>query len=342
MPATDELQRAVNAARAGQRQEARDLLLKIVEAQPQNETAWVWLSGLVDSLDDQIIACENALTINPQNERVRAYLLQLQEKQGAATSGPQISGAQEYVRQAKNCLESGDEQSALRLAEQAVQNDPNLEEAWLLIADLSPQVGQRIAALERAQQITPLNTSAATALQQARQLRDHPLSVAAQYEQMGQLDKALDLYNQIASKTRDSRQFDKIYSNILRIEALQKEKIQYVSPQTSILRLAVSWPLLYFFLILIHAGLNPFKHFDLHLWAGMPVVALGSFLLSLSEVRSKHALWQKVFSEEGDGSSFARLVTAAAGWMFVIFPHLLLLIDALNRLITLRIPPEPF
>jgi hypothetical protein len=27
----------------------------------------VWLSGLVHSLEDRIIACENALTINPEN-----------------------------------------------------------------------------------------------------------------------------------------------------------------------------------------------------------------------------------------------------------------------------------
>jgi hypothetical protein len=49
-----------------------------------------------------------------------------------------------------------------------------------------------------------------------------------------------------------------------------------------------------------------------------------------------------LFAETGDGSSFARLVTATAGWMFVIFPHLLLLIDSLNRLLNFRIPPEPF
>src|SRR5512140_3441220 len=77
------LQRAIQAARAGRKVEARDLLIELVEVEPQNEMAWIWLSGLVDSLEDRIIACENALTINPGNEKVRAYLTELQRQQTA-------------------------------------------------------------------------------------------------------------------------------------------------------------------------------------------------------------------------------------------------------------------
>ena len=49
------VRRAIQLARAGQRVQARDLLLEVVESDPQNETAWMWLSGLVDSLEDRII-----------------------------------------------------------------------------------------------------------------------------------------------------------------------------------------------------------------------------------------------------------------------------------------------
>lgn len=342
MSSVDELRWAINAARAGRRQEARSLLLKIVDADPQNEAAWIWLSGLVDSLEDQIIACENALTINPHNAKVRAHMMQLQEKQEGELRRRQILESQVRFQQAKDCAQMGDAGGALRLAEQAANLYPNNEDAWLLIADISTSVGQRVSALEKAHDINPSNPKTRSLLEQARQFRDDPLSVAAHFEQLGKFDEALALYNQLAARTRDTREFDKIYRNIERLEALKREKIQYVSPRSSILRLALGWPLLYFFLILVHEGLNPFKHPGLHLWAGLPVVALGSFLLSLSEVRSRHALWKKLFSEDGDGSSFARLVTATAGWMFVIFPLLLLLIDALNRLRGLQIPPEPF
>ena len=49
MSSIEGLQKAIQAARAGRKVEARDLLIQIVEIDPQNETAWMWLSGLVDS-----------------------------------------------------------------------------------------------------------------------------------------------------------------------------------------------------------------------------------------------------------------------------------------------------
>lgn len=41
MSSADELRPAIDTARAGRRQEAHDLLLKIVDTHPQNETAWI-------------------------------------------------------------------------------------------------------------------------------------------------------------------------------------------------------------------------------------------------------------------------------------------------------------
>lgn len=342
MSSAEDLRQAIDAARAGRNREARDLLLKVVQDDPQNEAAWIWLSGLVDTLEDQIIACENALTINPGNEKVRAYLMQLQKKQEEAFRQNQLREAHELLRQANACAETGDVVGALRLAQQSTQRHYDNEDAWLLIANLTTNVHERVAAFEKAHSVDPSNSKTMLSLQQARQLRDDPLGVAAHYEQIGNFDEALNVYNQQAARTNDTREFDQIYRNILRIEAWKKEKIEFVSPRTSILRLAFGWPLLYFLLVLVQVGLNPIKYPAFHLWLGLPVVAVGSFLLSLSEIRSRHMLWKKIFSEEGDGSRFARLVTAVAGWMFVIYPHLLLLIDSLNRLRNFRIPPEPF
>ena len=72
------------------------------------------------------------------------------------------------------------------------------------------------------------------------------------------------------------------------------------------------------------------------------MVVLGSFLLSVAEVRSPHIVWQKLFSEHGDGSTFARLIAAAAGWFLVLLPHLLIVLDSLNRLQNFKIPLKPF
>lgn len=55
----------------GNRERARELLLRVVEADEQNEEAWLWLSGAVDDREDQETALLNVLDINPTNEAAR-------------------------------------------------------------------------------------------------------------------------------------------------------------------------------------------------------------------------------------------------------------------------------
>jgi tetratricopeptide (TPR) repeat protein len=335
------LQRAIQAARTGRKGEARDLLLELVEVEPRNEMAWMWLSGLVDSLEDRIIACENVLTINPANEKVRAYLAELQQQQGSLLAKKSSDAATDLFNQAKDHAERKDRHMALQLAIRAVEKQDDYEDAWLLIGRLSPDIDQRIAALERVNELNPANTRVASALERARYLKANPMRAATRLEQLGKFDEALEVYKTLAAKAKDSREFDQIYKQITRIEGLKKENIHYVAPTLSIARLTFGWPLLYLSLALVQMGLNPFKHFSFYLWLGLPLVILGSFLLSLAEVRSPHVVWQKLFSEQGDGSSFARLVAAIAGCFLILIPHVLILLDSLNRLRSFRIPPMP-
>ena len=75
MPDTsDLLQQGIAYAKAGRREEARDILLQVVELDEQNESAWLWLSGVVDSDDDKAVALENVLALNPSNEWARRGL----------------------------------------------------------------------------------------------------------------------------------------------------------------------------------------------------------------------------------------------------------------------------
>ena len=67
----------INAIKAGNKDEGRILLLKAVELDQYNEQAWLWLSGVLDSIEDQRTCLENVLAINPNNERAKqgvAYL----------------------------------------------------------------------------------------------------------------------------------------------------------------------------------------------------------------------------------------------------------------------------
>jgi len=278
------LQQAIEAARSGRKTEARDLLLELVEVEPRNEMAWMWLSGLVDALEDKIIACENVLTINPANEKVRSYLRQLIIQQSALLSSQQVEVASDQVEKAETR-----------------NNTPQRQ----------PQAG--------------------------------PMDLAAQYEEDGKLQDALAAYREQASRTKDPREFDLIYKQIVRLEGLQNENIQHVTPSSTIARLTFTWPLLYFFLVLVQVGLNPFAHPAWYLWIGLPIVALGSFLLALADVRSRHKVWQVLFEDQNAaGSTLARVMAAIIGWILVGLPHVLLLFDSLNRLDNFQIPPMPF
>ena len=342
MSSAEDLHRAIQTARAGRKAEARDLLIKIVEVEPRSEIAWIWLAGLMDSLEDRIIACENALTINPANEKVRAYLTKLQGQHVSRLPNQRIDEAVDLLNQAKACAERNEITMAIRLAWQALEKQDTYEDAWLFLAKISPNPDQQIMALEKAYKLNPSNSEAASVLKQARYLRANPIRAAKQLEQEGKLEEALKAYQALAAKTKNAKDFDEVYKQIIRIEGLQKEKIRYVAPTSSIARLTFGWPLLYLSLALVQMGLNPFAHPVFYLWLGLPLVAVGSFLLSLAEVRSNHTLWQKIFDEQGEGSQLARLVAATAGWFLIIVPHLLILLDSLNRLQNFHIPPEPF
>lgn len=65
------LHQAIAAARDGRRDEARILLMRTLEAEPRNERAWLWLSGVVDDPYDVKICLENVLALNPSNARAR-------------------------------------------------------------------------------------------------------------------------------------------------------------------------------------------------------------------------------------------------------------------------------
>jgi tetratricopeptide (TPR) repeat protein len=67
----DLLQRGIELARAGQREQARTTLLQLVEADETNEMGWLWLSGVMDAAEDIRVCLENVLEINPENQQAR-------------------------------------------------------------------------------------------------------------------------------------------------------------------------------------------------------------------------------------------------------------------------------
>jgi hypothetical protein len=71
---------AVAAYKAGRRDEARTLLMEIVAEHEHHEQAWLLLSGLVDTLEEQQICLENAVALNPGNDSARKGLETVNQK----------------------------------------------------------------------------------------------------------------------------------------------------------------------------------------------------------------------------------------------------------------------
>ncbi len=85
------LAQGIEAAKNGDRTTAQDLLYDVLEQDPKNEAAWVWLSYVVDSIPDRRVCLENVLVINPANKyalKGLAALDQLTKKQQRTPAVP--------------------------------------------------------------------------------------------------------------------------------------------------------------------------------------------------------------------------------------------------------------
>ncbi|NWG15005.1 MAG: PD40 domain-containing protein [Chloroflexi bacterium] len=75
------LKKGIEAAREGNKAEARSYFEQVVELDEQNERGWFWLASLVESQDEKRICLKNVLQINPGNERAQKLLDQIEASQ---------------------------------------------------------------------------------------------------------------------------------------------------------------------------------------------------------------------------------------------------------------------
>jgi tetratricopeptide (TPR) repeat protein len=78
----DRLQQGIAAARAGQREQARALLMQVVEGDERNEQAWLWLAGVVDAPEDMRTCLQNVLDLNPGNQQAQHGLAWVDQRYG--------------------------------------------------------------------------------------------------------------------------------------------------------------------------------------------------------------------------------------------------------------------
>ncbi len=82
------LQQAIALAQSGQRSEARELLQKILDQDPNIAVAWLWFANVAPSKADRINALQKVLQLDPTNKTARIAL----EKLGVAIVADEDSG----------------------------------------------------------------------------------------------------------------------------------------------------------------------------------------------------------------------------------------------------------
>lgn len=342
MDSADLLRKALQAARQGHELTARDLFQDVVRLDPTNEVAWVWLAGLLDPLADRIAACERVLSLNPGNQQIRAYYDKLLvERQGEQQE--QINALEEKMKEIRWFIAEGKNNEAMFLLQKFLSEESGHKEAWQLFASLSNSIQDKVRAYETILKIDPDDSAAHKALKRYQYFEQNPLELAVQYEEEGALDKALALYQTLATEAGDSSAFENVYKNIVRIENAKVENVRRVKPALTVLRLSAGLPLLYIFEIFIQEGFNPIRHPAPILWFGLPLVMIGSYLLAVASVRVQHAIWRKWFGDPiGKGSDMMRALVTAAGLVLILAPHVFLAIDSYLRLQIFQVPAIPW
>lgn len=141
----DLLRQGIAAAKAGQRERARDLLMQVVEQDEENGLAWLWLSGVVDSLDDREVCLENVLSIDPDNTLARNGLELLYRQ---------------LMREGTAAAKAGQRERARELLTRVVEYDEKNIPAWLWLSDVVDGLDERQVCLENVLSLDPYNDAA--------------------------------------------------------------------------------------------------------------------------------------------------------------------------------------
>lgn len=82
------MQLGIQTARKGNKQSARMIFQQILDADKQNERAWLWMAAVAESTEDRVRFLNTVLRLNPNNQTAQHELQRLQKK--AESSNTQV------------------------------------------------------------------------------------------------------------------------------------------------------------------------------------------------------------------------------------------------------------
>ena len=146
------LRAGIAAARAGDKPRTRNLLRRVVDADPANELAWLWLANAADDPRDAVDSLREVLGVNPLNPYATAAL------------------PDALVRAGIHAVKAQDRASAKSYFAEATELAPRNETAWLWRAGLADSPEEAIEQLGYVLQVNPNNDRAKQGLAHYRSL----------------------------------------------------------------------------------------------------------------------------------------------------------------------------
>jgi len=160
-PAASLLANGIAAARSGHKTQARTLLQRVAEVEPDNAIAWLWLSGVLDDPLEQEACLEKALALNPDNVPARKGLAVVRQR-----------ATQALLAQGITAAEDGDRETARTLLTQVVSREEDNFEAWLWLSRVVATPEDQETCYENVLALDPGNAEAQNKLATLQQLRE--------------------------------------------------------------------------------------------------------------------------------------------------------------------------
>jgi twitching motility two-component system response regulator PilG len=177
---TQNLKDGIAAAKNGNRSEAKVLLMRVTESDPQNETAWLWLASISEYPEELLVFLQNVLNINPNNERAIEW-----------SKATKSLLSKTFVQRGVTSAHSGNKELAKQSFLQAIVYDGENEMAWLWLASVAEQAEEKLSHLNKVLSLNPNNETAISSMKVVKnQIAQLSLKKANQLAVVGERELA--------------------------------------------------------------------------------------------------------------------------------------------------------
>ena len=340
-------QTAVQKAKAGERSQARNLLLELVDTNPEHELAWLWLSQLVEEPEDKIIALENALTLNPQRPQTQKRLNELRQKYNNASQPAELNfsangSAQLFTteearfEQINQLFAAGNITTGRQRLAAFLRRYADHEAGWWLMVQNADSQSNLLKGLEHLLRLNSGHPEVPSILASIKPTNEELLQMGRLYERLEQWDTAVRYYKRAL---RSPNNADRLLAK-KRLPHVEEQvrlaNIKVTGSTATVMRLAIGPTLLYAMLTLVQAGLNPLQVSPL-LCTGNMLFLVGLLLMGGLTYEPDHP-WLRRLRETAVFQN--NLLLRITGIFCVLLPILLLLLLTITRLLNFEFDPN--